>query len=168
MTNGTFTEAYPTISKNNKKAQDCLQNFIDEVGVPRDLKTDRAAELVNKNSAFLALVQKEGIKARYSEPGRSNQMYAVNLEVRELKKCYHKKMAESSVPKRLWDYGIKHTAKLGQLIPRNKLDGRTPWETVTGNTPDISEYLDFDFYDLVWYFPTIHPSISEKDRELAR
>ena len=30
-------------------------------------------------------------------------------------------------------------------------DGRTPLEKVTGDTPDISEYLDFDFYDPVWY-----------------
>jgi hypothetical protein len=31
------------------------------------------------------------------------------------------------------------------------LDGRTPLEQVTGETPDISEYLDFGFYDWVWY-----------------
>jgi hypothetical protein len=29
--------------------------------------------------------------------------------------------------------------------------GRTPLETITGETPDISEYLDFVFYDLVWF-----------------
>jgi hypothetical protein len=31
------------------------------------------------------------------------------------------------------------------------LKGRTPMEALTGETPDISEYLDFGFYDLVWY-----------------
>jgi hypothetical protein len=31
------------------------------------------------------------------------------------------------------------------------LDGRTPMEQVTGVTPDISEYLDFGFYDWVWF-----------------
>jgi hypothetical protein len=31
------------------------------------------------------------------------------------------------------------------------LDGRMPMEEVTGETPDISEYLDFTFYDWVWY-----------------
>jgi hypothetical protein len=29
--------------------------------------------------------------------------------------------------------------------------GRTPLEQVTGETPDISEYLGFSFYDWVWY-----------------
>ena len=31
------------------------------------------------------------------------------------------------------------------------LQGRTPMEMITGETPDISEYLDFGFYDLVWF-----------------
>ena len=33
--------------------------------------------------------------------------------------------------------------------------------------PDISEYCDFDFYDLVWYHTGVHPSISEENRELG-
>ena len=32
-----------------------------------------------------------------------------------------------------------------------RLQGRTPIEAITGETPDISEYLDFGFYDLVWF-----------------
>ena len=31
------------------------------------------------------------------------------------------------------------------------LEARTPLEQLTGETPDISEYLDFSFYDLCWY-----------------
>jgi hypothetical protein len=32
-----------------------------------------------------------------------------------------------------------------------QLEGRTPLEQqVTGETPNISEYLDFSFYDWVW------------------
>jgi len=31
------------------------------------------------------------------------------------------------------------------------LHGRTPMEEITGKTPDISEYLDFGFYDWIWY-----------------
>ena len=31
------------------------------------------------------------------------------------------------------------------------INGVIPLEQVTGETPDISEYLDFRFYDKVWY-----------------
>ena len=53
------------------------------------------------------------------------------------------------------------------FIPRGRND-RSGYEIVTGRTPDISEYLDFDFYDLVWYWHSAHLSLSEHDRELAR
>jgi hypothetical protein len=39
---------------------------------------------------------------------------------------------------------------------------------ITGKTLDISEYCDFNFYDLVWYWRAPHPSMAEHDRELAR
>ena len=32
------------------------------------------------------------------------------------------------------------------------MTGRSPWESVYGDTPDISEYLDFAFYDWVWFW----------------
>ncbi len=32
-----------------------------------------------------------------------------------------------------------------------RLQGRTPIEAVLGETPDMSEYLDFGFYDWVWF-----------------
>ena len=38
-------------------------------------------------------------------------------------------------------------------------DGRTGHEEVTGNTPDISEYTDFEFCDLVWFRP--HGKLNE-------
>ena len=33
---------------------------------------------------------------------------------------------------------------------------------------DISEYLDFDWWDLVWYWDTAHPNIGQNDRKLGR
>ena len=54
-----------------------------------------------------------------------------------------------------------------QFIPWGRYD-RTGYEMITGKTPDISEYLDFDFYDLVWYWRAPHPSMTSNTRELAR
>lgn len=54
-----------------------------------------------------------------------------------------------------------------QFIPRGR-DGRSGYERITGQTPDISEFCDFDFYDLVWYWPHSHPSTAERSKEIAR
>ena len=61
-----------------------------------------------------------------------------------------------------------HQAKIRQFLPPDNLRGRTAIENVTGRTSDISEYCDFDFYDLVWCHPGLHPNFNEKNRTLVR
>ena len=48
-------------------------------------------------------------------------------------------------------------------------DGRSGYEEVTGETPDISEWLDFTFYDLVWWWDRGQkPDVTDETRKLAR
>ena len=59
------------------------------------------------------------------------------------------------VPKRLWDFGliwICETNNISVSSSRYAL-GRTPIEIITGDTSDISEYVDFGFYDWITYYP---------------
>jgi hypothetical protein len=46
-----------------------------------------------------------------------------------------------------------HVTKLMNFTARGR-NGRTGHEEVTRETLDISEYVDFDFYDWVWYWDT--------------
>jgi hypothetical protein len=39
---------------------------------------------------------------------------------------------------------------------------------ITGDTPDIFEWLDFDFYDLVWYWDCPHLAITKDNPRLGR
>ena len=63
-------------------------------------------------------------------------------------------MLRSRSPECLWDfccvYALDIWTMMSHLLPQ--LEGRTPYEHVTGNTPDISEYLDFSWYAPVWYY----------------
>ena len=62
-------------------------------------------------------------------------------------------MVQKRVPRRLWYYGYHHACKVMQQTASHsgRLNGRTPVESVTGDIPDISELLDFAFYDQCWY-----------------
>ena len=73
--------------------------------------------------------------------------------IRELRKRWFRVMLKQRVPNRLWDYGICWVCKIMQRTASNSgcLHGRTPLEQLTGETPDISEYLDFSFYNWCWY-----------------
>ena len=53
----------------------------------------------------------------------------------------------------LWCYRYPFVANILQLTAsiEGKLQGRSPLELLTGETPHISEYLYFGLYDRVWY-----------------
>ena len=55
------------------------------------------------------------------------------------------------MPGELWDFAWNHTFDLRPRIARASAGWRTPWEVVTGETPDISEWIDFGFYDFVTF-----------------
>jgi hypothetical protein len=69
----------------------------------------------------------------------------------------------------LWDYCAAYHSEIRNLTahPHYNLQGRTPYELVTGNTPDISEYTDFAWYDNVWYFDQ-EAAFPENRRKLAK
>ena len=56
-------------------------------------------------------------------------------------------------PNRLWYYGIDYVCETKNLTVNISTysDERNPLEIITGDTPDLSEYLDFEFYDWVTY-----------------
>ena len=59
-------------------------------------------------------------------------------------------MSTNNCPKRMWDYALVYEAEILSIIARGK-DGVPGLEKITGETVDITEYLDFAFWDLVWY-----------------
>ena len=60
-------------------------------------------------------------------------------------------MVEKDVPKRLWDYSLQWEAQVLSMIARGK-DGIPGLEKILGERVDITEYLDFSFWDRVWFW----------------
>ena len=62
-------------------------------------------------------------------------------------------MFHTSSPRVLWCYGCPYVEKIMQITASTagNFQGRTPLEFLTGEAPEISEYLDFGWYDRVWY-----------------
>ena len=86
------------------------------------------------------------MEVTHSEVEQYNQNHSADCEIGELKKRYRQKMLRKKLPKRVWDYGFVHQAEVLSRIYRG-MTRRTGIEEVTGKTPDISEWLEFDFYD---------------------
>jgi hypothetical protein len=68
----------------------------------------------------------------------------------------------------MWDYGLVYKGKLLTRMSHGN-DNRSGNEQVTGKTPDISEWLDFEFYDLVWWWDRPNkPNINDQMKRLGR
>ena len=102
----------------------------------------------------------------YAEKGRKNQNHRAEREIGILKTRWKNRMAAKGVPSRLWDYGLVYESEILSRISRapNEWSGI---EQLTGETPDISEWLDISFYDLVWYHVASNDT-STDPRQLGR
>ena len=145
-----FATVYPMDTK--AKAGDALKEFITDFGVPDKIVMDGASEQTGWKTTFMQQIRKHHIDFPITEPERYNQSKAEGV-IREIRKKWFSVMTKSAVPKRLWDYGLRWVVKIMQRTASDAGDlrGRTSLEKVTGETPEISEYIDFGFYDHCWY-----------------
>jgi len=74
-------------------------------------------------------------------------------------------MHKSRAPEVLWCYCLEYVAAVRSLTSRPSLSDRTPYESLTGETPDISEYIEFDFHGWVKYWD---PHASQPGEQLGK
>ena len=145
-----FCVAYPI-----ERKSDChvaLKSFIRDYGASDSMITDGSGEQTSKDKEFSKCLRKYNIKQIITPPHRPN-LNPVETVIKELRKRWYRAIFRTNCPQALWNYGLPHIAKLIQLTASNaaNLKGRTPLEVVTGETPDISQYLDFSWYSWVWF-----------------
>ena len=145
-----FATFYPMDSKG--KAGDALRVFCKEFGVPDTLRHDGAKEMCKKNTEFQAQVRRHDISTHISEPDLHNQSPAEGV-VREVRRKWYRVMFKKRVPTIFWDYGMRWVCETMQRthLRANRIDGGVPLQKVTGETVDISNYIEFGFYDWVWF-----------------
>jgi len=128
-----------------------LKNFLSEVGHPMHLIFDKSKEQVQPGTEFQkALRQIPWIHQHNSEEYTPNQNFA-EQEIGILKRKILNRRMKHWIPKKLWDFHARWEAEIMSKTVRSEC-GRTGMEIVTGETPDISEWLDFGFFDLVWFW----------------
>ena len=145
-----FAAAYPMESK--ALAGDALKEFITDYGVPDKIIMDGVGEQTGQRSTFMEQVRKHHIDYHVTEPERYSQSRVEGV-IREIRKKWFRVMTKKYIPKRLWDYGLRWVVEIMQRTASDAgtLHWRRGLEKVTGETPEISEYIDFGFYDPCWY-----------------
>ena len=97
-------------------------------------------------------VRQHHINYHVMEPERYNQSWVEGV-IREIRKKWVRVMTKKYVPKMLWDYGLRWVVEIMQRTASDAgmLHGRSGLEKATRETPEISKYIDFGFYDPCWY-----------------
>jgi hypothetical protein len=85
----------------------------------------------------------------------------------EVKKKWKIRMREKNALRRLWDYGLVYIAEIASIIARG-LNGRPGMEEILVQMVDISEWLDFDFYNQVWYWDKKKTDMNTEQRKIGR
>ena len=168
ITNGTFTKVYPMETKASSNSARALREFVDDVGIPNSLVWDFASEQTGKHTDVMKRIRQLNIKLRIAENGRGiTQNHRAETEIREIKTKWKTRMRENQVPTRLWDYGLVYIAEIQSILARGE-DQRPGLERITGDTINISEWLDFDFYALVWYWDQKKMDMTDEQARIGR
>ena len=147
-----FNAPYHMERANGDCVGSALGDFIHEFGIPENLTFDGALVQTGRKTLFQNNLRKYHIKWHVSQPYRPNENPAEG-SIREVKKKYIRLKSKYNVPDRLWDFLVTYVCEIGNVTATSSKysNGRTPLEIISGNTPEISEYLDFSFYDYVTY-----------------
>jgi len=160
-----FIDCFPRPRHTSEFATDALNEFMINVGTPERLMCDYAKEFCGHKTPFVKNARKRKIDLVYAE-GHRHELGPVDVQIRESKKKWQDSHSTKDVPTRLWPYGLKSACEIMQVTAQE--NGRSGFEGATGDTPDIGELLDFEFYDPVWYWRGVHASVGEHAKDFGR
>ena len=141
-----FADGMPL--KTKADAPEALERLCRNVGIPKLLVSDGAKEELYGD--WGRIVKNNLIQIRQTEP-YSGWQNRCEDEIREVKKHYNRIMMINKCPSAFWDFGWEYTVEMRKRLSRRAAGERPPGETISGETQDISEFMDFDFYQWVIY-----------------
>lgn len=165
-TNGKgFTHFFPIQSKS--QAFEGLLNLINEYGVPEHIITDGAREeggVQAWKTNWQKLIKRFYIRQGVIQPYCWWQNSA-ERKIGEIRKDIRKYTSQRNSPRRLWSFLGSYVAMKRSFTSKNRPAsmGKSGYELVTGEVPDITLYATIGWYDWVYYRDS-----STKEKKIGR
>lgn len=125
-----------------------LEDFIRDYGAPFVIRSDNAKMEIGKT--FTQICRKYNIKQTTTEPHHPQQNPA-ERQIQEVKKRVNMIMDRTGCPEEVWYLATQYVVYLLNRTATEALKWKTPLEVAFGDTPDISNLLQFEFWELVYY-----------------
>ena len=140
-----YVKVYPI--KNKSEYPRLLERFMTEVGACLTIKVDNASEEISKE--VLTITYKEGQKPVFTVPKKSSQNQAEGF-ICDIKVISNKLLSLSGADDAYWCYAVEHAADIHNHT-YNVTAGWVPYTKVFGDSPDISPFYKFSFYQDIIY-----------------
>ena len=151
------TDIYPMMT--DKYFFKTLEDCIRQRGAPEVLMSDNAKAQTGKKVQDITRMYRT--KHVTCEPHHQHQNFAEN-RIGTLKDMTNNVMDRSGCPPSCWLLALMYVTLLLNHLAHQSLNWRTPLEALTGQTPDISAFLEFEFFQPVYFaadnkFPSQSP-----------
>ena len=142
------------------QGHEALQNFINDHGAPYHMRTDNAQMETGKK--WNEIYRRYNISSSTTEPHHPHQNPA-ERRIQEYKKGTNHILDRTGAPSYLWFYALLLWVGLLNILFGPNL-GMNPHKIATGYTADVSAYLDFTFYDPIYYYDEEEKFPSSKEQ----
>ena len=162
-TNGKFTHFFPIVRKAN--CSDALMNFIHTIGIPEQIVTDGAKEegaFDTYGANWNKVVKRYNIRQTWIQPYCWFQNSA-EAEISQIRMDIRWNTRQKNSPQQLWAFCGALCVGRRNRTAKDKNMGRTGFEVAKGYTPDITLYLEHEWYELVYWFDS-----KEKEMQMGR
>ncbi|KAI2503064.1 hypothetical protein MHU86_11412 [Fragilaria crotonensis] len=125
-----------------------LEDFIRQEGAPDALLSDNAKAQIGKNVQQILRMYR--IADFQCEPHYQHQNYA-ERRIQEIKKTVNALLDRTGTPAAYWLLAMLYVINLMNHLAVASLDWKTPLEVAHGQKPDISPFLQFRWWEPVYY-----------------
>lgn len=146
-----WVRVYPMKKKSD--AHEGLSLMAQRDGVPPTIVMDGSKE--QTLGEFRRKAREMGTHLRQTEPYSPWQNITEGT-IREVKRGSRRKMAKTKCPEKLWDHCLELEAYIRSNTALNsyELQGEVPETLLSGQTSDISPFIECGFYDWVKWWRT--------------
>ena len=148
--------------KTESKGASKLKTFVRQVGALYSLKNDNSEMQLSK--AFMNICNLYNIGTETTQPHYPHQNQA-ERRIGTVKSVSNRILDRTGAPDTLWLRCVVYVCMLLNVMASRQLDWRTPIERDMGITPDIFLFLQFHFYEPVYYLDSAdksYPATKEK------
>ena len=144
-----YLDAFPMAEESQMPST--LMDFVRKNGAPNYLMGDNAKVVFSKATQEILWQYAIGLKT--SEPHQQNQNPA-ERRIQDVKRTSNMIMDRTNTPAKFWLLCVLYVILLSNHIAHASLGNITPIEKAKGYRPDVSKFLQYRWFEPVYYLDT--------------